>query len=403
MAVEVRMPRIGQSMSEGTVTGWLREPGSAVAAGEAVVAVETDKTEFEVEAPETGRLGKPRVAVGETVPVGTLLVEILAPGEEEAASPVGAAATAPAPAVPRPTSPAARGEARARASPKARRLAQELSVDLAMLTGTGPEGLITHRDVERAIAPRVGRPQVAPPAPFAGRAVRERRPLTSVARATARHTQTAWQQAPHFVQMIDVDMTAAKEARAVWQAAGDPRAATTLGDLFVAATARALCEHPALNAGYEGDALLLFDGVHIGVAVDTPRGLLVPVVRHADQLDLAALSTRIRELAQGARDGQLSPDLLEGGSATVSNLGAYGIRMGTPVLHSPEALLVFVGVVEDRVVVHDGAPAVRAETTLSIAYDHRVVDGARASEFTRRLRDLLEAPQNWLELRAEWP
>jgi len=389
MATEMRMPRIGQSMTEGTVTAWLLDPGAAVAAGEPVVAVETDKTEFEVEAPIAGVLGTVRVPVGETVPVGEVLALILATGESETATAV--------PSTPRQERvsetripEALRSRDRVRASPKARKLAEARGVDLATLEGTGPDGLITHQDVGRAATSERAGPHSDE---FQGRTIRERRPLPPAARAGARRTQQAWQTAPHFVQMVDVDMSRVVALRAHWKATGDPRAAVTVGDLFVAATARGLAVLPELNAAYEDGSLLLFEGVHVGIAVDTPRGLLVPVVRNADRLDLVRLSERIRELAASARSGALSPDSLRGGTATVSNLGAYGIRMGTPVLNSPEPLLVFVGAMEDRVVAIDGVPGVRPETTLSIAYDHRVADGARASEFTRRVRLWLEKPE----------
>lgn len=389
MATEMRMPRIGQSMTEGTVTAWLLDPGAAVAAGEPVVAVETEKTEFEVEAPVAGVLGKARVAVGETVPVGEVLAFILAAGEAESAVLVSstphlesvAAAQQPEPS---------RSRQRVRASPKARKLAQAQGIDLAHLEGTGPGGLITHEDVAHAATS--GRSEQNRDE-FQGRRVRERRSLSPVARTSATRTQQAWQTAPHFVQMVDVDMSRVVALRSAWKAGGEPRAMVTVGDFFIAATARSLAEFPELNAAYDNGSLVLFEGLHVGVAVDTPRGLLVPVVRDADRLDLVALSERIRAVAASARAGTLSPDLLRGGSVTVSNLGAYGIRMGTPVLHSPEPILVFAGAVEDRVVAVDGVPGVRPETTLSIAYDHRVADGARAAEFTRRVRQLLEEPE----------
>lgn len=370
MATEIRMPRIGHSMTEGKVVAWLVEPGSAVRAGAAVVSVETDKAEFEVEAPADGLLASCSVAVGDTVAVGALLGLVAAPGETVAAPPP-------------------RG--RVRASPKARRLADARGLDLAAIPGSGPDGLVTAEDVELAAAAPAGPAQRGEDR-WRGRLVRERRPLSPLERVTAQRTQEAWRSAPHFVQMLDVDMGRARALRETWKREGGSLAAVTLGDLCVAATARALAEQPALNAAIDAGDRVLFAEVNVGVAVDTPRGLTVPVIRGADALPLAQLSGRTRALAAAAREQRLSPEDLEAGSATVSNLGAFGIRAGTPVLNPPEALLVFVGALEERVVAHEGEIVVRPMLTLSIAYDHRVADGAAAARLSSRIRELLEDP-----------
>jgi len=370
MASEIRMPRIGHSMTEGRVVEWLHAPGAAVRAGDPVVVVETDKAEFEVEAPADGVLASCSVAVDETVEVGALLGLVAAPGERVAARPP-------------------RG--RVRASPKARRLADARGLDLAAIPGSGPDGLVTAEDVELAAAPAAG-PEHRAEESWQGRPVRERRPLSPLERVTAQRTQQAWTSAPHFVQMLDVDMEPARALRETWKREGGPLAAVTLGDLCVAATARALAEHPALNAVIDAGERVLFAEVNVGVAVDTPRGLVVPVIRGADALALAELSARTRALAAAAREQRLAPVDLEAGSATVSNLGAFGIRAGTPVLNPPEALLVFVGALEERVVVREGEIAVRPMLTLSIAYDHRVADGAAAARLSARIRERLEDP-----------
>ncbi|MGE0484026.1 MAG: dihydrolipoamide acetyltransferase family protein [Gammaproteobacteria bacterium] len=396
MTTDIRMPRIGQSMTEGVIVEWLVAPGTSVAAGDALLTVETDKTTFEVEAPAAGTLGGTLAAPGDTLEVGAVLGHLLAAGE---ATPAADAA----PSVVRPeervvpsaaeAGVAAARPARAPVSPKARRLASEHGLDPAALTGSGPDGLVTAEDVEAAIAAQAAHP--APPRAnvehWHGRTVRERVALSPLERATARHTHEAWLNAPHFVQMVDADMGAVKRLRAQWKRDGDARAIVTVGDFCVAATARALAEHPHLNAAVDGDSRVCFEGVDIGIAVDTPRGLVVPVLRDAANLDLLAIATRTRELAAAARDGRLSPTDVEGGSATVSNLGAFGIRAGTPVLNTPQPVLVFVGALEDRAVVRDGALAIAPMMTLSVAYDHRVADGARAAVLTVRIRELLEA------------
>jgi pyruvate dehydrogenase E2 component (dihydrolipoyllysine-residue acetyltransferase) len=200
---------------------------------------------------------------------------------------------------------------------------------------------------------------------------------------------------PHIVQMIDVDMEEAGGLRGRWKTEGGEAAAITYNDLIVKAAALALAEHPDLNAAVDGDDLVVFAGVNAGIAVDTPRGLVVPVVRSADRLSLLAISSEARRLAAKARGEGLDPEDFGAGTFTVSNLGVFGIRAGTPVVNPPEAMLVFVGAVEDRPVVRDGAIVVRPTLTLSIAYDHRVADGAAAARVTARIRELLESPESW--------
>jgi pyruvate/2-oxoglutarate dehydrogenase complex dihydrolipoamide acyltransferase (E2) component len=190
-------------------------------------------------------------------------------------------------------------------------------------------------------------------------------------------------------------MEEARRLRGRWKAEGGETAAVTYNDLVVKASALALAEHSDLNAAVDGDELVVFAAVNAGIAVDTPRGLVVPVVRNADRLSIHALAREARRLAAKARAGGLDPDDFGVGTFTVSNLGSFGIRAGTPVVNPPEAMLVFVGAVEERPVVRDGAIVVRPTLTLSIAYDHRVADGADAARLTARIRELLESPASW--------
>ena len=388
------MPRVGHSMTEGTLVAWLAKPGESVQAGQIVLTIETDKAEYEVEAPADGLLAEPLVAEAETASVGAVLGWVLEPGESRPASTsarVGPAAGA-RPKVPPPATEAARG--RVRASPKARRLAQERGVDLSTLTGSGPEGLVTEADVERAV-----KGEIAPAGGSSGdwlrRPVRERRRQAPIRRTTARRMTEAWTTVPHIVQMIDVDMEAVRRLRSRWKESGGEAAAVTYNDFIVKAAAAALAEHPELNAAVDGDDLVVFAAVNAGIAVDTERGLVVPVVRDADRLPLLALSQAARRLAEKARATGLDAEDFGFGTFTVSNLGGFGIRCGTPVLNPPEAMLVFVGAVEARPVVRDGAIVARATATLSIAYDHRVADGAGAARVSARIRDLLENPAAW--------
>jgi pyruvate dehydrogenase E2 component (dihydrolipoamide acetyltransferase) len=396
MSTEIRMPRLGHSMTEGTVVAWLAKPGDRVHAGQIVLTIETDKAEYEVEAPVEGVLGEPLVAETQVAAVGALLGWVLEPGEGKPSESVSGARGQVEAAEPRealaPPVPATRG--RVRASPKARRLAEKLGVDLAAVAATGPDGLVTEGDVERAAQKSPGPAAVA--GEWRGRAVRERRRLAPIRRTTARRMAEAWASVPHIVQMIDVDMEEARRMRGRWKTAGGEASAITYNDLIVKASALALAEHSDLNAAVDGDDVVVFDAVNAGIAVDTPRGLVVPVVRGADRASLLVISQEARRLAAKARGDGLDPEDFGTGTFTVSNLGAFGIRAGTPVVNPPEAMLVFVGTVEDRPVVREGTIVVRPMMTLSIAYDHRVADGAAAARVTARIRELLESPASWV-------
>jgi pyruvate/2-oxoglutarate dehydrogenase complex dihydrolipoamide acyltransferase (E2) component len=357
--MELRVPRVGQSMTEAEVRAWLVEPGAEVRTGDVLLILETDKAEFEIESPSDGVLGPHLARPGQVLPVGALLGHVVAPGE--AAAPGGAVAPG-----------------RTRASPKARKLAAERGIDLGSVSGSGPDGLVTTDDVERVAS---GTP--AAPSRWQGRGVRTRRPLSALERSAARRLSESWSRAPHFVQMVDADLTAS----------APQRGSASWTDLAVAALARALADQPELNAAVDGDELVVFDSVNVGIAVDTPRGLVVPVVRGADRLSLDEITRASRALIERARAGRLEPDDLQAGTATVSNLGAWGIRAGTPVLNPPESVLLFLGAIEPRPKVIDGALAIRTQCTLSLAFDHRVTDGARAAALTRAVRSLLEDPR----------
>ncbi|MEO5838268.1 MAG: dihydrolipoamide acetyltransferase family protein [Acidimicrobiales bacterium] len=369
MATAIRVPRVGQAAEEATLVAWLRTTGDAVVQGDVVATVETDKTEIEVESPTDGIVGELRAYEGESYAIGAVMVYVLAAGEAE-----------PGDDVPAEPTPVARPErlvaARVAASPRARRIADERGVDLAIIVGTGPDGLITERDVEKSITD-------AAVDVWHGRPVRNRHRLESLRARTARHLGETWSTTPHFVQMVDVDMTGAIEEH---DATG-----TSYTELVVAAIARSLVEHPLLNAAYDKGDLVEFDEVNIAIAVDTARGLDIPVIRNADRLELSALRAACRDAIDRAKADQLSPDERVGASATVSNLGGYGIVAGTPVINGPESLLAFMGSVAPRAVVRDGAITIRSMMTLSIAFDHRVVDGMAAAAFVASVTTRLES------------
>src|SRR6516164_6481794 len=350
MPLVIQMPKLGHAMTEGTVLQWHKRAGDQVTRGELVLTVETDKAEVEVEAPASGVLARLSAAQGEVVQVGGELAVIAINGESIPA------AIAPTPATPgstaaapdlqvRAPAAAARGT-RVIASPRAKRIAAEAGVDLGRISGSGPDGMITEDDVRRAAAA----PAAGPQAPGALTPAR-REKLTRIQAVGAKNLTQSWQQVPHFVQMVRVDMSGALEKRRVLNASG---ARTTITDLILGAVVQALGENPRVNASYRDGEMLIYDRINLGIAVDTPSGLVVPVIHDAQALDLAAMSTRAAELAAKARDKKLLPQDLEECTFTVSNLGAYGIENGTPVIFAPQAALMFVGAIRDEVLAING-------------------------------------------------
>jgi pyruvate/2-oxoglutarate dehydrogenase complex dihydrolipoamide acyltransferase (E2) component/uncharacterized OsmC-like protein len=390
MPFVIQMPKLGHAMTEGTVLQWHKHAGDQVAQGEPVLTVETDKAEVEVEAPTAGVVARLAAAEGEVVQVGGALAVIALNGEsipEEvpgATKPASAAAAASA--APAPRAAAAPGRGRVIASPRAKRIAAEAGIDLAGISGSGPDGMITEDDVRRA-ATKPATAAASPPRAAGPLTPVRREKLTRIQAVGARNLTQSWQQIPHFVQMVRVDMSGAIEKRRVLNTGGGK---TTLTDLILAAVVGALRENPRVNASYSDGEMLIYDRINVGIAVDTPDGLVVPVIHDAQALDLAGISARAAELAAKARDKKLMPQDLEGATFTVSNLGAYGIENGTPVIFAPQAALMFVGAIRDEVLAIGGKPEVRPAMHIAIAYDHRGIDGATASRFTTRVKQLLE-------------
>lgn len=374
----ISMPKLGQSMEAATIVQWHADEGSQVAQGQVVVTVETDKASYELEAPADGPLHI-LVHENEEVDVGTVIGSV---GEVD----VESAATEPAeqpPASPASQAAPAARPGRVLASPRAKRLAAEHNIDLSTVTPTSPDGMISADDVERA---RSAEPASAP-APE-GRRVRERQRLTGIKRTTARRVLEAWQSIPHIVQMVDVDASGLLAER---ERLRERQVEASINDILLHAAARTMQGHPELNATVEDESLVFYEGVDVGVAVDTPRGLLVPVIRNAGELDVGQLAAEARRLATAARDQGLREEEFGQASLTVSNLGAFGIRAGTPIINLGEPVLVFVGAIQDRPVAVNGAMEIRPIMELSIAYDHRVADGVQAAAFTRDLKQALES------------
>ena len=411
MASEVKLPRLGQGMESGTIVKWLKAEGDRVEKGEPLYELDTDKVTQEVEAEAAGVLLKIAVAEGE-VPVGQTIAVIGEEGEEVSLAPSsgngvaaaqeeeaqeegspgaaredererGRTATEPIAETPQP---ATRDGGRIKASPLARRIARERGIDLASLSGTGPEGRIVAEDVERA---GVGAAPVEAPAPVAAGEV-ERRELTSIRKTIARRLTEAWQ-IPVFQLVASADMTRAAALVERWREdESGPR--PTITDVLTKVCATALMRHPEVNARWTDDAILLFPTANIGIAVATPQGLVVPVIRGAERLRLAEIAAARGDLVARARDGKLQRADLEEGTFTISNLGMFRVEQFTAVLNPPQAAIVAVGAIAEQAVPLDGDLVVRPMMTLTATFDHRAVDGAPAAGFLQSVKERLEEP-----------
>ena len=420
---EVRMPALGESVTEGTVTTWLKAVGDAVDADEPLLEVSTDKVDSEVPAPVAGFLAEIRVPEDETVEVGTVVAIIseTAPSAAPAAPAVAAAPVAPAaPAAPvAPVDPFPNASTLAAAAtgapvvatpavatgsayvtPIVRKLARDLGVDLATVSGTGVGGRVRREDVEaaaaaaRAAAPAAKVEAVREPSPLRGTTEKMSRLRQTIARRMVESLQTAAQ----LTTVIEVDVTKVAAVRARSKDAFLAKHGTKLTFLpfFVKAATEALAYHPKINATINDKEVTYFDYEHVGIAVDTPRGLLVPVIKNAGEKDIPGIAASINDLAARTRDSKIGPDELSGSTFTVTNTGSGGALFDTPVLNMPETAIMGVGTIVKRPVVMkgiDGADviAIRSMVYLSLSYDHRLVDGADASRFLMDVKKRLEA------------
>lgn len=384
MAIAIAMPRLGWTMEEGTLVEWLKAPGETVAAGDILFTVESDKALNEVESFDGGMLHIPAgvPGPGQTVPVGTVLGYLLAPGEvppepaplspapvplapRPVASTLGAAPPGPAAAPPA-------GDARPAISPRARRLAEELGVDWQGLTGSGRTGRITEDDVRAAAAGAV--------------VDAEREPMSPTRRAIAGRLSASHREMAPVTLTAEVDATALVELRA----GARPRPA--YNDYFIRFAALALERHPALNASLDGADILRHRGIHVGLAVDTERGLVVPVVRDASHKTVAQIARETAGLAGRALRGALTRDEMAGGTFTITNLGASGIDAFTPIANPPQCAILGIGRIAQRPAVHGGQVVPRWLCVLSLTFDHRLIDGGPAARFLAALRELVEQP-----------
>ena len=415
MPVQILMPALSPTMTEGTLARWLKTEGDAVEPGDIVAEVETDKATMEVEAVDEGVLGRILVAEGtESVAINTPIAVLLGEGEDAAtieapqpaatppaaAPPPAAPAAAAQPAAPAAAPAAAEPAGRIFASPLARRMAAQAGLDLATLTGSGPRGRIVKRDIETALAaapapaPEAPRPAAAAPAAPEGAAVTEV-PNSGMRKTIARRLAESKQTVPHFYLTVDCEIDALLDIRKDLNTrAGGHK--LSVNDFIVRATALALRAVPEANATWTEAATLRYDTVDVAVAVAVDGGLVTPVVRNADAKGLAAISAEMADFAARARDGKLLPEEYRGGGFSVSNLGMYGIREFAAVINPPQAGILAVGAGEQRPVVKDGALAVATVMSCTLSGDHRVIDGAIGARFLAAFKGYAEDPLTML-------
>ncbi len=408
MATDIRVPTLGESVTEATIGRWFKKPGEPVKADEPLVELETDKVTLEVNAPTAGVLGDIVAKDGATVAPGAVLGSIVegdGTGAKPAAQPkANAPPSAPAkPAAPPPAAQPGKAAAAKDSGPAVARLAKESGVDPSRVAApTGKDGRATKGDMLAAIAAGTAAPAAAPSAPAQARtpspaedATREERVrMTKLRQTIARRLKEAQNTAAMLTTFNDVDMGAVMTLRKQYKDLFEKKHGAKLGFMgfFVKACVQALKELPAVNAEIDGQDLVYKNYYHVGVAVGTDKGLVVPVVRDADRLSIAGIETAIADLGRRARDGKLSIDELQGGTFTITNGGIYGSLMSTPILNAPQSGILGMHRIEDRPVVRGGAVVVRPMMYLALSYDHRIVDGKEAVTFLVRVKEALEDP-----------
>ena len=423
MPKEVIMPALGMAQDEGILLRWLKKEGEMVQAGEPLMEVATDKVDVQVEAPASGVLTAVTAQEGDEIPVGQVIGLIAAEGEElpVRSTPAQAAAKTDGPvASPSPESrasspvaariaaehgidlsevPAVGGRiskedveahirsvgsgARVLASPKARRLARERGIELASLAGSGPQGAVLAADVPLAAAETPAAPAI--------REV-EHQPVSRMWQIMAQRLTESWNSAPHFYLVREVDAGQLMNWRSLVAGDAADGAKITYTDLLTKLAALSLARFPRLNASWQDGAIVTNPDINIGLAIAVEAGLLVPVVHHADRLPVEDIAVRRADLVAGANNGRLQPDDFAGGTFTISNLGMYGVDAFNAIVNPPQAAILAVGRIADRVVAVDGQPAVRPMMTLTLSCDHRAVDGVRAAQFLNALVGLIEEP-----------
>ncbi|MDR6851392.1 pyruvate dehydrogenase E2 component (dihydrolipoamide acetyltransferase) [Sphingomonas sp. BE123] len=423
MSIEIKMPALSPTMEEGTLARWLVKEGDTVKAGDLMAEIETDKATMEFEAVDEGVIAKIVVAEGtDGVKVGTVIAVLAGEGEDagsvsapkaatpkaEVAPAPAAAASAPAPAA----APKADGD-RVKASPLARRIAAEKGVDLAGVTGSGPNGRIVKADIESAkpgAAPAVAAPAAAAPAatataPAAAPASvwydesipHEVEKLSNIRKTIARRLTEAKQTIPHIYLTVDIQLDALLKLRGQLNKSLEGRGVKlSVNDMLIKALAVALTQVPKCNVTFAGDKLVKYSRADISVAVSTPTGLITPIIRDAASIGLASISTQMKELADRAKEGKLQPHEYQGGTASISNMGMFGIKQFDAVINPPQAMILAVGAGEKRPYIVDDALGVATVMSATGSFDHRAVDGADGAELMKVLKALIESPMGLL-------
>jgi pyruvate dehydrogenase E2 component (dihydrolipoamide acetyltransferase) len=443
MSIEIKMPALSPTMEEGTLAKWLVEAGDTVKAGDLMAEIETDKATMEFEAVDEGTIAEILIAEGtDNVKVGTVIARLAADGEDAGTT---APAQAPAPAsteapvkrdaveaedhglppmngtqanpaqespAPAPAVPRGEGE-RVKASPLARRIAAEKGVELGALTGSGPNGRIVRADVEAAkpgAAPAPKAQAAAPPAPVAPAPAaevpkaagpvwydesipHEEEKLSNIRKTIARRLTEAKQTIPHIYLTVDVRLDALLKLRSELNAGLERRGVKlSVNDLLVKALGVALIQVPKCNVTYAGDKLVKYSRADVSVAVSTPSGLITPIVRDAANASVSSISTVMKDLATRARDGKLKPEEYQGGTASISNMGMYGITQFDAVINPPQGMILAVGAGEKRPVVTNDALGIATVMSATGSFDHRAIDGADGAELMKVFKELVEAP-----------
>ncbi len=407
MISEVVMPQMGADMTEGTIVRWLKNEGDAVERGEIIAEIETDKANVEIEAFESGVFRKTIASEGDTVEVGQVIAVIASPEEdlsqyEPGAAPAKASAAAEAPerrAAPIAAKPAPRVEAaadgRVRASPVARKLAQERDVDLRAVPGSGPDGRIVRRDVEAAISRLASRPPAAPgaqPATPAAPAATEGVAMSRMRQTIARRMTQSKREAPHYYLTVDIDMTEAERLRRQIRETYGDQLRVSVNDLIVKATALALERHPMFNTWLVEGEVRQHEAINVCIAIALDDGLIAPAILDCGEKTLAEIARDSRSLAERARSGALRPEEYSGGTFTVSNLGMYDIESLIAIIQPPQTAILGVGSIQAKPVARDGAVVIAQVMKVALSADHRVTDGAQGAAFLNEIRRLLENP-----------
>ena len=405
MSTEVKVPVLGESITEATLGQWLKKPGEAVAIDEPIASLETDKVAIEVPSPVAGIMGAYAVEEGATVNVGAVIGSIDAGNSASASAPAPVAA-AIAPAITTAAAPIPDAQAENNdlpLSPSVRRLVLELGIDPSKIKGTGKDGRLTKEDVVAAAkcapAPSADVAALAAPAPAAAHARQEERvKMTRLRQTIAKRLKSAQDTAALLTTFNDVDMSAVMEARATYKDLFEKKHGVRLGFMgfFTKAVALAARDVPSVNAQIDGDEIVYHNYLDVSVAVSAPNGLVVPVIRNADAMSFAQIEKAIGDFGAKAKAGTLTMDDMSGGTFTISNGGVFGSLMSTPIINPPQSAVLGLHRIEDRAVVRDGQVVVRPMMYLALSYDHRLIDGREAVTFLKIVKEAIEDPTRLL-------